>query len=82
MKFGGSRLVHWAALDSGGATGGILLLWNSRKVPVTDWWSGSYVISAKVEDLFLRREWLISAGYGPNDHNLSRMIERWRLLVG
>lgn len=75
-------MVHWAALDSGGASEGILLLWNSRKVPVKDWWSGSYVISAMVEDLSLSRECLTSAGYGPNDRNLSTMIERWKLLVG
>lgn len=60
----GRRFVKFNSL---GASGGILLMWNSHKFAMKESWMGEFAISAIVEDLEIHKEWAITAVHWPND---------------
>lgn len=60
----GRRFVKFNSL---GASGGILLMWNSHKFAMKESWTGEFAISTIVEDLEIHKEWAITAVHRPND---------------
>lgn len=71
----GSRLAKWVAMDSAGYAGGIILLWNARRVQATNSWGGRFSLSAIIKDEEKGFQWMLSAVYGPCQH--SRRGEFW-----
>jgi hypothetical protein len=66
--------VDWCHVDSRGASGGILLMWDRRVVSRIDSCMGRFVVACtfrNVEDGF---EWAFAGVYGPNRDHI-----RWRL---
>ena len=57
--------LNWIALDAKGSAGGILLLWDKRRISLDDSVAGSFSVSClfrMVEDGF---QWVFSGVYGP-----------------
>lgn len=74
----GSKYLRWIAIDAVGSAGGILLLWDSRYVVVSNTAKGEFSVSAEVEDLVINKRWLITLVYGPNSN--SKRPDLWREL--
>lgn len=54
------------AVDSVGSAGGIILLWDPRKVQIKDNWSATVSLSAITRDVENGQQWMISSVYGPS----------------
>ena len=64
-SLGVGRYLNWIALDAEGSAGGILLLWDKRRISLEDSVAGSFSVSCQfrmVEDGF---QWVFSGVYGP-----------------
>jgi hypothetical protein len=71
---------EWCHVDSCGASGGILLMWDRRVVSKIEDCLGNYVVACSfrnVEDGFL---WAFAGIYGPNNNGLRRFL--WEELAG
>jgi hypothetical protein len=71
---------EWCHVDSCGASGGILLMWDRRLVSKIGDCLGNYVVACSfrnVEDGFL---WAFAGVYGPNSNGLRRFL--WEELAG
>jgi hypothetical protein len=71
---------EWCHMDSCGASGGILLMWDRRVVSKIEDCLGNYVVACSfrnVEDGFL---WAFAGVYGPNSNGLRRFL--WEELAG
>jgi hypothetical protein len=71
---------EWCHVDSCGASGGILLMWDRRVVSKIEDCLGNYVVACSfrnVEDGFL---WAFAGVYGPNSNGLRRFL--WEELAG
>jgi hypothetical protein len=89
LKMVSNQIVHslwrcpykeWCHVDSIGASGGILLMWDRRVVTKLDVCLGNYVAACSfrnVEDGFL---WAFAGVYGPSRHNLRSFL--WEELAG
>ena len=74
------RYVDWISLDSVGASGGIILMWDRRIVQCIEEATGTYSISCRFREVASGFEWAFSGVYGPN-----RAVERslmWEELAG
>lgn len=60
----GSRSIKWVAVDSVGYAGGIIILWDERKVQVTNSWGGRFSLLTTVKNEKGHQS-LLSAMYGP-----------------
>ena len=66
-SLGVGRYLNWIALDAEGSAGGILLLWDKRRISLEDSVAGSFSVSCwfrMAEDGF---QWVFSGVYGPID---------------
>ena len=61
----GIHHVDWLYLGSMGASGGILLMWDSRVVEKLDDAVGNYSVSCKFRSVVNQSEWVFSGVYGP-----------------
>jgi hypothetical protein len=89
LKLVSNQLVHslwrcpykeWCHVDSIGASGGILLMWDRRVVTKLDMCLGNYVAACSfrnVEDGFM---WAFAGVYGPSRYSLRRFL--WEELAG
>jgi hypothetical protein len=71
---------EWCHMDSCGASGGILLMWDRRVVSKIEVCLGNFVVACSfrnVEDGFL---WAFAGVYGPNSNGLRRFL--WEELAG
>ena len=59
------RSLEWAALPACGASGGIVILWDSIKFKCTKKVLGSFSVTVKLNSNEERSFWLTSV-YGPN----------------
>lgn len=81
----GSRFTKWVAVDSVGHAGGIIMLWDARRVQVTNSWGGRFSSSAIFKDEEIGFQWMLSGVYGPCQHSkmgeifaeLNDIRERW-----
>uniref|UniRef100_A0A2N9HC19 Reverse transcriptase zinc-binding domain-containing protein n=1 Tax=Fagus sylvatica TaxID=28930 RepID=A0A2N9HC19_FAGSY len=74
------KYVDWISLDSIGASGGIILMWDRRVVDRVDEAIGCFSISCRFREVASGFEWVFSGVYGPN-----RAVERrlmWDELAG
>ena len=62
---GGKRLTQWNFLPSQGASGGILIGWNTTIGSMLDDFKGSYSLSIKFRNLLDNYEWWLTRVYGP-----------------
>jgi hypothetical protein len=70
----GCPFVDWCHVDSRGASGGILLMWDRRVVSRIDSCLGNFVVACNFRNLDDGLEWAFAGVYGPNRDHL-----RWRL---
>ena len=69
-SLGVGRYLNWIALDAEGSVGGILLLWDKRRISFEDAVAGSFSVSClfrMAEDGF---QWVFSGVYGPIEKRL------------
>jgi exonuclease III len=74
------KYVDWISLNSIGASGGIILMWDRRVVERVDEAIGCFSISCRFREVASGLEWVFSGVYGPN-----RAVERrlmWDELAG
>ncbi|XP_047326479.1 uncharacterized protein LOC124930161 [Impatiens glandulifera] len=83
------RLCGWAALDSIGASGGILISWNDDEFEKMDVDIGKFSISVQLRNRGDNFRWVLSAVYGPVSHDLkaeffnelSKVFSLWNLPI-
>jgi exonuclease III len=61
-----NRFADWKFLESEGASGGILLMWDNRVTEVQDCVKGQFSISCRFKNVQDQFEWAFSGVYGPN----------------
>ena len=69
-SLGVGRYLNWSALNAKGSVGGILLLWDKRRISLEDSVAGSFSVSCLFrmeEDGF---QWVFSGVYGPIEKRL------------
>lgn len=59
------HFVDWMFLESNGASGGILLMWDKRLVEKLEDAVGSYYVSCKFRNVADQKIWMFSGVYGP-----------------
>ena len=57
----GRRYVNGVAVDAVGAARGLLLMWDTRSVPVLNSWQGAFSLSVLVEDQTNNSKWLLTS---------------------
>ena len=62
----GNRFADWVVLESEGASGGILIMWDKRVIEVQEWVKGQFSISCRFRNVLDHFEWAFSGVYGPN----------------
>jgi hypothetical protein len=61
-----NRFADWKFLESEGASGGILLMWDNRVTEVQDCVKGQFSISCRFKNVQDQFDWAFSGVYGPN----------------
>jgi endonuclease/exonuclease/phosphatase family metal-dependent hydrolase len=74
------RFVDWICLESVGASGGILLMWDNRVVERLEEAVGTLSISCKFQNVSSGFEWAFSGVYGPHRNAERRLL--WEELSG
>ena len=72
--------VDWLYLGSDGASGGILLMWDSQVVEKVEEAVGHFSVSCKFKNVGDQFEWVFTGVYGPNLNNRRRLM--WEELIG
>jgi exonuclease III len=62
----GQSHVYWCCLDSNGALGGILIMWNNRVVEKVEECVGAYTLAVSFRNVVDRSVWAFVGVYGPN----------------
>jgi exonuclease III len=76
----GNRFAGWVFLESEGASGGVLIMWDKRVTEVQDWVKGQYSISCRFRNVQDQFEWAFSGVYGPNAD--AERFTLWEELAG
>jgi exonuclease III len=71
--WGGSH-VKWCSLEAVGASGGILILWDSRVMEMEDSCIGSYSLSVLFRNVEDGVSLVFYGVYGPNDDSSRRIL--------
>uniref|UniRef100_A0A2N9HB65 Reverse transcriptase domain-containing protein n=1 Tax=Fagus sylvatica TaxID=28930 RepID=A0A2N9HB65_FAGSY len=61
-----NRFADWKYLESEGASGGVLIMWDKRVAEVQDCVKGQFSISCRFKNVQEQFEWAFSRVYGPN----------------
>ena len=71
-SIGVGRFLNWRALNAEGSAGGILLLWDKRRISLVDSVAGSFSVSClfRMEDDDF--QWVFSGVYGPTRRGLEK----------
>ena len=72
----GCQYVDWVYLGSLGATGGILVMWDSRVVEKFEEAVGHYSVSCRFKNVGDNFEWAFTSVYGPNVDKEHRLLGR------
>ena len=72
--------VDWLFLGSDGASGGILLMWDSQVVEKVGEAVGHFSVSCKFKNVGDQFEWAFTGVYGPNLNSRHRLM--WEELTG
>ena len=76
----GSHHLDWVYLGSNGASGGILLMWDTRVVEKVEEAVGIFSVSCKFRSVFDSQEWMFSGVYGPQSDGERLLM--WEELAG
>jgi hypothetical protein len=76
----GCNHVDWCCLDSSGASGGILIMWDKRVVEKVDVCLGVFTLSVSFRNVVDRFVWAFAGVYGPNS-DIDRSL-LWDELAG
>ena len=76
----GCHYVDWVYLGSLGASGGILVMWDSRVVENLEEAVGHYSVSCRFKNVGDNFEWAFTSVYGPNVDRERRLL--WEELSG
>ena len=72
--------MEWCHMDSIGASGGILLMWDRRVVTKVDTCLGNFVAACSFRNVEDNMEWAFAGVYGPNSNSDRRHL--WEELAG
>ena len=64
-SLGVGRFLNWTALDAEGSAGGILLLWDKRRISLVDSVAGRFSVSCRFRMEEDGLQWVFSGVYGP-----------------
>ena len=73
-SLGVGRFLNWTALNAEGSAGGILLIWDKRRISLVDSLVGNFSVSCLFrmeEDEF---QWVFSGVYGPVEKSLRELF--------
>jgi exonuclease III len=76
----GCNHVDWCCLDSSGASGGILIMWDNRVVKKVDVCLGDFTLAVSFRNVVDRFVWAFVGVYGPNSDMDRNLI--WDELAG
>nr|XP_023925825.1 uncharacterized protein LOC112037243 [Quercus suber] len=76
----GGPHVDWSYLGSCGASGGVLLIWDTRVVDKVEEAVGRFTVSCKFKSVVDHFEWAFTGVYGPNLVRERRLL--WEELFG
>lgn len=76
----GCNHVDWCCLDSCGASGGILIMWDKRVVEKIDVCVGNFTLAISFRNVVDRFVWAFAGVYGPNSDSDRRLL--WDELAG
>ena len=76
----GCHYVDWVYLGSLGASGGILVMWDSRVVENLEEAVGHYLFSCRYKNGGVNFEWAFTSVYGPNVDRERRLL--WEEMSG
>jgi hypothetical protein len=76
----GCNYVDWCSLDSCGASGGILIMWDKRVVEKVDVCLGEFTLAVSFRNIADGFEWAFAGVYGPNHYIDRRRL--WDELAG
>ena len=65
------RFLNWRALNAEGSAGGIILLWDKRRISLVDSVAGSFSVSCLFRMENDGFQWVFSRVYGPTEKRLS-----------
>ncbi|KAL5716197.1 hypothetical protein ACHQM5_017921 [Ranunculus cassubicifolius] len=71
----GNKPHGWAEVPSIGASGGMVIIWDSLRLQALEILKGDYSLSVRFKDLDLGEEWAFTNVYGPV--NPSEKIDFW-----
>ena len=69
-SIGVGRFLNWKALNVEGTAGGILLLWDKRKISMVDYVVGSFSVSCLFRMVKDGYQWVFFGVYGPVERSL------------
>jgi exonuclease III len=72
--------VDWCCLDSIGALGGILIMWDKKVVEKVDECVGVYSLAVSFRNIANHSTWAVASVYGPNLNRDRRLL--WDELAG
>ena len=76
----GQSHVDWCWLDSIGASGGILIMWDNRVVEKVEECVGDYTLAVSFRDVVDHSVWAFAGIYGPNSNSDRKLL--WDELAG
>ncbi|XP_030936692.1 uncharacterized protein LOC115961945 [Quercus lobata] len=76
----GDQHVDWSYLGSCGASGGVLLMWDTRVVNKVEEAVGQFSVSCKFTSVCDQFVWVFTGVYGPNSSRDRRFL--WEELFG
>jgi exonuclease III len=76
----GSHHVDWLYCGSDGASGGILVMWDTRVAEKIEDAVGNFLVSCKFRSILNQQKWLFTGVYGPQT-NRDRLL-MWEELAG
>ena len=68
------RFVEWVASNAKGASGGILILWDSRVLQLIEVEESSYSLSGKFQNIEDDFTWIFSGVYGPTSNENRELL--------
>ena len=64
-NLGGGQCTQWSALNAQGATGGIVVFWDSKVIELVDVEEGSFSVSCRFRNTEDNLLWCFTGVYGP-----------------
>jgi exonuclease III len=76
----GCQHVDWCYMETSGASGGILIMWDRRAMEKVDECVGRYTLDVSLRNAYDHFLWAFGGVYGPNDDGEMRVL--WDEMAG